>query len=356
MEEPSYCNLSLAVDCTLSLGSTTTSLRTAEIPARLSRAGSPDQDLTWSLAVRSDHHRAVVEDHPSSRARTCEPDEQAMSWGGSCCNRSDPDVSPDYYPAQVSETKGGRGSDGPGARSSGAKAWPRTSTSAHRASYKDDVKTSKALFSMINSQSSSYGHRSSRQPGCLSSYIPSTVVEVKAATSRVEQCMQEGESFVRVCAHCGTSKTPLWRNGPGGPKSLCNACGIRFKKAGRRSAANGNCDLQLSPPSTPKAATKRKLASEDQQYWIIPPESTAKPRKRSRGSDSLLSGSCMTWQSCLLTSSPGYKSTSSLQRDSSRARSPQEKNNLNLQMGSYSSDEEEGAVLLMALSCGMVNA
>jgi hypothetical protein len=33
----------------------------------------------------------------------------------------------------------------------------------------------------------------------------------------------------RVCAHCRTQKTPLWRNGPLGPKSLCNACGVRHK-------------------------------------------------------------------------------------------------------------------------------
>ncbi|KAJ7551212.1 hypothetical protein O6H91_06G004800 [Diphasiastrum complanatum] len=41
-------------------------------------------------------------------------------------------------------------------------------------------------------------------------------------------------SALRTCAHCGTTKTPLWRNGPLGPKSLCNACGIRLKKVGRR--------------------------------------------------------------------------------------------------------------------------
>ncbi|TVU20182.1 hypothetical protein EJB05_36381, partial [Eragrostis curvula] len=41
----------------------------------------------------------------------------------------------------------------------------------------------------------------------------------------------------RRCANCGTMSTPLWRNGPRGPKSLCNACGIRFKKEERRAAA-----------------------------------------------------------------------------------------------------------------------
>ncbi|XP_058745380.1 GATA transcription factor 9-like [Vicia villosa] len=33
----------------------------------------------------------------------------------------------------------------------------------------------------------------------------------------------------RKCLHCGTDKTPQWRTGPMGPKTLCNACGVRFK-------------------------------------------------------------------------------------------------------------------------------
>ncbi|XP_021834323.1 GATA transcription factor 19 [Prunus avium] len=48
--------------------------------------------------------------------------------------------------------------------------------------------------------------------------------------------------LARRCANCDTTSTPLWRNGPRGPKSLCNACGIRFKKEERRAtaaAANG---------------------------------------------------------------------------------------------------------------------
>lgn len=33
----------------------------------------------------------------------------------------------------------------------------------------------------------------------------------------------------RQCQHCATEKTPQWRTGPMGPKTLCNACGVRYK-------------------------------------------------------------------------------------------------------------------------------
>mmetsp|Transcript_2314 Transcript_2314/g.8231 ORF Transcript_2314/g.8231 Transcript_2314/m.8231 type:complete len:92 (-) Transcript_2314:57-332(-) len=30
------------------------------------------------------------------------------------------------------------------------------------------------------------------------------------------------------CQRCNTRTTPLWRRGPDGTKSLCNACGLQF--------------------------------------------------------------------------------------------------------------------------------
>ncbi|KAJ6291939.1 hypothetical protein OIU76_023933 [Salix suchowensis] len=33
----------------------------------------------------------------------------------------------------------------------------------------------------------------------------------------------------RRCTHCLAQRTPQWRAGPLGPKTLCNACGVRFK-------------------------------------------------------------------------------------------------------------------------------
>lgn len=50
--------------------------------------------------------------------------------------------------------------------------------------------------------------------------------------------MTEEESEVKMtegfCVNCETRSTPMWRAGPAGPKSLCNACGLRWKKGALR--------------------------------------------------------------------------------------------------------------------------
>ncbi|KAF8116232.1 hypothetical protein N665_0020s0084 [Sinapis alba] len=39
----------------------------------------------------------------------------------------------------------------------------------------------------------------------------------------------EGLNSVWKCTHCETTETPQWREGPSGPKTLCNACGVRYR-------------------------------------------------------------------------------------------------------------------------------
>ncbi|XP_042515734.1 GATA transcription factor 15-like isoform X2 [Macadamia integrifolia] len=38
----------------------------------------------------------------------------------------------------------------------------------------------------------------------------------------------------KVCTICKRGDTPLWRAGPHGPRTLCNACGIHFQKLQKR--------------------------------------------------------------------------------------------------------------------------
>ncbi|KAG7029155.1 GATA transcription factor 9 [Cucurbita argyrosperma subsp. argyrosperma] len=44
---------------------------------------------------------------------------------------------------------------------------------------------------------------------------------------------KQGAGSGRRCSHCQAQRTPQWRGGPLGPKTLCNACGVRYKKSGR---------------------------------------------------------------------------------------------------------------------------
>ncbi|CAH1441628.1 unnamed protein product [Lactuca virosa] len=40
---------------------------------------------------------------------------------------------------------------------------------------------------------------------------------------------QNGNNENKKCSHCEITKTPQWREGPMGPKTLCNACGVRYR-------------------------------------------------------------------------------------------------------------------------------
>ncbi|PSR94517.1 hypothetical protein BD289DRAFT_480510 [Coniella lustricola] len=42
-----------------------------------------------------------------------------------------------------------------------------------------------------------------------------------------------------VCTDCGTLDSPEWRKGPAGPKTLCNACGLRWAKKEKKKNQGG---------------------------------------------------------------------------------------------------------------------
>ncbi|KAF2318525.1 hypothetical protein GH714_008623 [Hevea brasiliensis] len=59
------------------------------------------------------------------------------------------------------------------------------------------------------------------------------------------------QQAVRKCMHCEITKTPQWRAGPMGPKTLCNACGVRYK-SGRLFPSTDLLQVQpLFHPCTP---------------------------------------------------------------------------------------------------------
>ncbi|KAK8598376.1 hypothetical protein V6N13_094347 [Hibiscus sabdariffa] len=75
----------------------------------------------------------------------------------------------------------------------------------------------------------------------------------------------EQPTEVRKCLHCAVTKTPQWREGPLGPKTLCNACGVRFR-SGRllpeyRPAASPTYIPALHSNSHKKVVEMRKKAN-----------------------------------------------------------------------------------------------
>ncbi|KAK9470429.1 uncharacterized protein V1510DRAFT_399368 [Dipodascopsis tothii] len=49
---------------------------------------------------------------------------------------------------------------------------------------------------------------------------------------KAQKKMRLAEEY--VCKECGTLDSPEWRKGPQGPKTLCNACGLRWSKSQKK--------------------------------------------------------------------------------------------------------------------------
>ncbi|CAF2129714.1 unnamed protein product [Brassica napus] len=82
--------------------------------------------------------------------------------------------------------------------------------------------------SPTSSSSSSSGYSS---PLWLSGaeFLDEKAVKRQKNKKKKEFLSWEAQSQTRRCSHCGVQKTPQWRAGPLGAKTLCNACGVRFK-------------------------------------------------------------------------------------------------------------------------------
>ncbi|KAJ0031859.1 hypothetical protein Pint_12955 [Pistacia integerrima] len=132
---------------------------------------------------------------------------------------------------------------------------------------------------------------------------------------------------IRVCADCNTTTTPLWRSGPRGPKSLCNACGIRQRKARRamEAAANGTItatDSKIKVQNKEKKSRTTHIAHYKKQCNKSPdPPHHHQPQRKLCFKDFALS----------LSQNSALKQV-------------------------FPQDVEEAAILLMELSCGFIQS
>lgn len=85
------------------------------------------------------------------------------------------------------------------------------------------------------------------------------------SSEKKEGYQQHSVVAVKKCTHCEVTKTPQWREGPMGPKTLCNACGVRYR-SGRlfpeyRPAASPTFVPALHSNSHKKVIEMRKKAT-----------------------------------------------------------------------------------------------
>ncbi|KZV29647.1 GATA transcription factor 21-like [Dorcoceras hygrometricum] len=149
---------------------------------------------------------------------------------------------------------------------------------------------------------------------------------------------------VRVCSDCNTTKTPLWRSGPKGPKSLCNACGIRQRKARRAamaaaSAAANGMAVVLADNKPPPSLKTIKLKNKEK---IIRNKGNAPNFKKHRKMAATGAGA---------PSSNG-DITKKLDLEDFLINLSK---NLAFRFRVFPQDEKDAAILLMALSSGLVH-
>ncbi|XP_022987812.1 GATA transcription factor 21 isoform X2 [Cucurbita maxima] len=150
--------------------------------------------------------------------------------------------------------------------------------------------------------------------------------------------LNDGAAIIRTCSECNTTKTPLWRSGPRGPKSLCNACGIRQRKA-RRAMAEAAAVNGGVPCGGKSAAIILKTNKAVQHKIMTKP--AAKKLKRKRKDDVVVAagGGGGGKKGCFEDIKIGRRLSeisSSYQRV-------------------FPQDEREAAILLMTLSYGLLH-
>lgn len=142
-----------------------------------------------------------------------------------------------------------------------------------------------------------------------------------------DHCNSSTAEIVRVCSDCNTTKTPLWRGGPQGPKSLCNACGIRRRKARKAMA------LAASAQNDSDNVNKMQYCSSTE----APKIHNAEKKLRTNYHD-------------VTVQSHQTATTSKLIFEDFAVTLINKKSN-----ELFPRDEEEAAILLMALSCGHIH-
>ncbi|KAG0092883.1 hypothetical protein BGZ93_008122 [Podila epicladia] len=75
--------------------------------------------------------------------------------------------------------------------------------------------------------------------------------KIMVPTPIPKQIVNKPSEDGRACHYCGTRDTPMWRRGPDGTKTLCNSCGISWKRAPPPKAPGARAPTPAQMPAAP---------------------------------------------------------------------------------------------------------
>ncbi|XWS53288.1 hypothetical protein CRYUN_Cryun11dG0144100 [Craigia yunnanensis] len=87
--------------------------------------------------------------------------------------------------------------------------------------------TSRGSNSLVGSESESESHLTEKP--AKKRQKKKKNLTLLSGSSEIKKSPSQQPIIVRKCMHCEVTKTPQWREGPMGPKTLCNACGVRYR-------------------------------------------------------------------------------------------------------------------------------
>ncbi|CAN4094479.1 unnamed protein product [Withania somnifera] len=184
------------------------------------------------------------------------------------------------------------------------------------------------------------------------------IIETHAHSNNSSSNNNNNNIPIRVCSDCSTTKTPLWRSGPKGPKSLCNACGIRQRKA-RRAMAVANGTNVSSTSSSTTTPTKLKVQQHKHKTTKLNTNHVVPFKKRCKFlSNSTITTPATAAAPCVDSSSSSYNNNNNNAQQKKKLCFEDLFVNLSNNLAIhcvFPQDEKEAAILLMALSSDLVH-
>ncbi|THW89897.1 hypothetical protein D6D18_06847 [Aureobasidium pullulans] len=124
-----------------------------------------------------------------------------------------------------------------------------TSTPSRALSVSNDKTTTVSISGSVSSRKRTLSDASTSTKPQVDSVVGDVRIEI--TTSRLQTMQETGGWTAKprtkkrkeeqlkefLCKECGTADSPEWRRGPSGPKTLCNACGLRWSKAQQKPAS-----------------------------------------------------------------------------------------------------------------------